>query len=65
MDKPISEMSNKELFCALTGEYGSIRQAYVQEIFRAYKTLHGEYADLQVMVRAALNGELHDVMKGL
>ena len=46
MDKPISEMNNKELFCALTGEYGVVKQAYVQNVFRKYKALHGEYGEL-------------------
>ncbi len=58
MDRPLSEMDNKELFCALTGEYGSIKQAYVQNIFRKYKEVHGEYGELTAMVRAALNGDL-------
>ena len=58
MDKALSEMNTKELFCALTGEYGPIRQAYVQTAFRKYKEQHGEYADLTEMIRAAVSGEL-------
>ncbi len=58
MDKPISEMSNKELFCALTGEYGVMKQAWVQTVFRRYKALHGEYAEMTEMIRAASAGEL-------
>lgn len=61
MDKALSEMNTKELFCALTGEYGPIRQAYVQNAFRKYKEQHGEYADLTEMIRAAVNGELGDL----
>ena len=45
MEKALSEMNTKELFCALTGEYGPIRQAYVQTAFRKYKEQHGEYAE--------------------
>ena len=51
MDKALSEMNTKELFCALTGEYGPIRQAYVQTAFRKYKEQHGEYAELTEMAR--------------
>ena len=61
MDKPISEMNNKELFCALTGEYGVVKQAYVQNVFRKYKALHGEYGELTDMVRAAIDGALGDL----
>ena len=61
MDKPISEMNNKELFCALTGEYGVVKQAYVQKVFRKYKAMHGEYAELTKMVKAALDGALGDL----
>ena len=61
MDKPISEMNNKELFCALTGEYGVVKQAYVQKVFRKYKALHGEYGELTDMVRAAIDGALGDL----
>ena len=60
-DKPISEMNNKELFCALTGEYGVVKQAYVQNVFRKYKALHGEYGELTDMVRAAIDGALGDL----
>ena len=61
MDKPISEMNNKELFCALTGEYGVVKQAYVQKVFRKYKALHGEYGELSDMVKAAIDGALGDL----
>ena len=61
MDKTIAEMDTRELFCTLTGEYGAVKQAYVQKIFRKYKAVHGEYADLTEMVKAALNGELGDL----
>ena len=61
MDKPISEMNNKELFCALTGEYGVVKQAYVQNVFRKYKALHSEYGELTDMVRAAIDGALGDL----
>ena len=61
MDKPISEMDSKELFCALTGEYGVVKQAYVQKVFRKYKAMHGEYAELTKMVKAALDGALGDL----
>ena len=61
MDKALSEMNTKELFCALTGEYGPIRQAYVQTALRKYKEQHGEYAELTEMIRAAVSGELGDL----
>ena len=54
-------MNNKELFCALTGEYGVVKQAYVQKVFRKYKVMHGEYGDLTEMVKAALSGALGDL----
>ena len=58
MKKPLSEMDNKELFCALTGEYGVVEQAYLQRAFLRYKALKGDYAEMKEMVRAALAGEL-------
>ena len=61
MDKALAEMDTKELFCALTGEYGPIRQAYVQTAFRKYKEQHGEYGELTEMIRAAATGELGDL----
>ncbi len=61
MNKALTEMDNKELFCALTGEYGIIKQAYVQNAFRKYKAAHGEYAELTEMMRAAAEGELGDL----
>ncbi len=50
MDKPISELDYKELFCTLTGEYGVVKQAYVQKVFRNFEALHGEYGELTDMV---------------
>ena len=61
MDKALAEMNSKELFCALTGEYGPIRQAYVQTASRKHKEQHGEYAELTEMIRAAVSGELGDI----
>ena len=58
MDKALNEMNNRDLFCALTGEYGVVKQAYVQNAFRRYKKIHGDYAELTEMIRAAANGEL-------
>ena len=58
MTKPISEMNDRELFCAMTGEYGVVSQAYLQRIAVGYKKLKGEYAPLRQMVEAALSGEL-------
>lgn len=60
MDKALTEMNDKELFCALTGEYGVIKQAYVQDAFRRYKAVHGEYGELTEMIRASAAGELED-----
>ena len=60
MDKALTEMDDKELFCALTGEYGVIKQAYVQDAFRRYKAVHGEYAELTEMIRAEAAGELEE-----
>ncbi len=61
MNKSLKEMDNKELFCALTGEYGVVDQVYVQNAFRKYKEIHGEYGELTEMIRAAVNGELGDL----
>jgi len=61
MDKLLTEMNDRELFCALTGEYGVVRQAYVQSAFRRYKKLHGEYGALSEMIHAAAAGELGDL----
>lgn len=60
MSKPLSEMSNRELFSVLTGS-DVVSQAYLQKIVR----LHLEYvhknnihedADLRTMVREYLDG---------
>lgn len=49
------KMSNQELFCALTGDYGIIAQANLQQILREYRAAHkGIDADLQTMVRTVL-----------
>lgn len=61
MNKALSEMNDKELFCALTGEYGVVKQAYVQDAFRKYKEIHGEYAEMTKMIRSAVAGELGDL----
>ncbi len=61
MDKPISEPDKQELYCALTGEYGVVKQAYVQKVFRNFEALHGEYGELIDMVMAALDVALGDL----
>lgn len=53
------KMSNQELFCVLTGDYGVIAQANLQEILREYRAIHhGLDADLQTMVQRILEKEL-------
>lgn len=66
MDKTMSEMSNRELFCVLTGTEGVLAQAQLQNVVRLYlrhTKLHGEDrdADLQTMVREFLEGRYDDV----
>ena len=40
MNKALTEMDNKELFCALTGEYGVIKQASPRDTVNWYRTIH-------------------------
>ncbi len=66
MDKAISEMSNRELFCVLTGTEGVLEQARLQKIVRLYirhSKLHGEERDkdLRTMVREYMDGVYDDV----
>ena len=57
-----SGMSNRELFCVLTGDYGVLAQAQLQDIVRKhlkYAKTHKltEEADLKTMVRECLEGK--------
>ena len=66
MDKSMAEMTNRELFCVLTGTEGVVPQAQLQRVIRLYLRhikLHGEErdADLRTMVREYLEGRYDDV----
>ena len=66
MDKTMSEMTNRELFCVLTGTEGVMAQLQLQNVIRLYikhTKLHDEErdADLQTMVREYLAGVYDDV----
>ena len=52
LGKTMLEMSNRELFCVLTGEKGVMAQMYLQNLIRDYLAQHEDDADLQTMVRA-------------
>ena len=54
MDKVFSEMSNRELFDVLTGGQGPMPQLYLQDIVKDYLESHPDDADLQAMVRYAI-----------
>ena len=58
MNKPISEMNEKELFCAMAGEYGVVGQAYLKQIAEAYKVRFGHLAPLSEMVQAVRRGDI-------
>ena len=66
MDKTMSEMSNRELFCVLTGTEGVMAQVQLQNVVRLYikhSKLHNEERDkdLKTMVREYLEGVYDDV----
>ena len=66
MDKKIEDMTNRELFCVLTGTEGVLEQARLQRVVRLYirhSQLHGEERDkdLRTMVREYLEGVYDDV----
>ena len=55
--KPLTEMTNRELFCVLTGDRGVVQQAMLQNIIRDYKAKYPEKVghfgemDLSAIVR--------------
>ena len=51
LSKPMNEMSNRKLFCVLTGEYGIMAQMQLQNVVKAYIKQYSDDADLQTMVR--------------
>lgn len=55
--KPFIEMSNKELFCVLTGERGIMAQFELQKLVKAYLASHDKDVDLHTMVETMLNEE--------
>ena len=57
LEKPMNEMSNRELFSILTGERGVMAQAYLQQVIRQYLSEYKEEADLQTMVRTIVDKE--------
>ncbi len=40
--KALTEMTNRELFCVLTGDRGVLQQAQLQELIVRYKARHPE-----------------------
>lgn len=40
--KPLTEMTNRELFCVLTGDRGVVQQAMLQNLIRDYKNKYPE-----------------------
>ena len=57
LNKTMYEMSNRELFCVLTGDRGIMAQKYLQEVVRDYLKKYREEADLQTMVRTMVEEE--------
>lgn len=53
--KSFYEMSNRELFCTLTGDNGFLAQQLLQDIVRKYLAKYSETKDLQTMVRAMID----------
>ena len=53
-EKTMIEMSNRELFCVLTGDRGVMAQMILQETVREYMARHTEEADLRTMVRTVI-----------
>ena len=51
LGKTMYEMSNRELFCVLTGEKGVMAQMYLQNLIREYMAANTDEPDLQTMVR--------------
>ena len=55
--KPLTEMTNRELFCVLTGDRGVVQQAMLRNLIRAYKAKYPEKVgkfgemDLSAIVR--------------
>ena len=50
LGKSMVEMSNRELFCVLTGEKGVMAQMYLQNLIRDYLASHEDEVDLHTMV---------------
>ncbi len=57
--KPFIEMSNKELFCVLTGDRGIMAQALLQKLIRAYMDKYptDEDVELHTMVETMIKEE--------
>lgn len=55
--KALKEMTNRELFCVLTGDKGIVQQTLLQNLIRDYKAKHPETVgklgevDLSAIVR--------------
>ena len=55
-------MSNRELFCVLTGDYGVIAQSQLQDIVKTYLKYSKDHhlpddVDLQTMVKEYIAGK--------
>ena len=53
-------MSNRELFCVLTGDKGVMAQMQLQNVIRKYMSEHSEEADLRTMLRTVMEEEAAD-----
>ena len=59
-EKTMLEMSNRELFCVLTGDKGVMAQMQLQNVIRKYMSEHSEEADLRTMLRTVMEEEAAD-----
>ena len=57
LDKTMYEMSNRELFCVLTGDRGVMAQMFLQNVVKEYLETYKEEADLQTMVRKVIDSK--------
>ena len=54
MEKTFAQMSNRELFCVLTGDRGIMAQMYLQNLVKEYLASHDDDPDLATMVKITL-----------
>ena len=54
MEKTFAQMSNRELFCVLTGDRGIMAQMHLQNLVKDYLASHDDDPDLLTMVQVSL-----------